>query len=100
MVTGTVPPIGVIEIRPQNGTKEKPRTGFTTLEFTSFATSDRESDCFQLTRLRAKLLMTPRPFEKRPMPAERRNQIRHRTNIETLWVSITGQTPKGPVRIS
>jgi hypothetical protein len=34
------------------------------------------------------------------MPAEHRNQVRQGTNVETLRVSIIGQTLKGPVRIS
>ncbi len=33
------------------------------------------------------------------MPAERRSHVRHRTKVETLWVSITGTNSKSPVRI-
>jgi hypothetical protein len=44
--------------------------------------------------------MTPKPFEKRPMSAERRHHVRHRTNIETLWLSIAGHTSKGPIHVS
>ena len=33
------------------------------------------------------------------MPSERRSQVRHRTNVETLWASITGAWSKNPVRI-
>jgi hypothetical protein len=39
------------------------------------------------------------PFEKTAMPSERRSQVRHNTNVETLWVSITGTSSKSPVRI-
>ena len=33
------------------------------------------------------------------MHSERRSQVRHRTNVETVWVSITGTSSKSPVRI-
>jgi hypothetical protein len=33
------------------------------------------------------------------MPPERRSQVRHRTNVETLWTPITGTSSKSPVRI-
>jgi hypothetical protein len=33
------------------------------------------------------------------MLSERRSQVRHPTNVETLWVSITGTSSKSPVRI-
>jgi len=33
------------------------------------------------------------------MTSERRNQVRHLTDIETLWASITGVGSKGTIRI-
>lgn len=37
--------------------------------------------------------------EMRPMSSDRRSQTRRRTNVETLWASITGPSFKSPVRI-
>lgn len=33
------------------------------------------------------------------MFTERRSHVRHRTNVETQWTSITGPSAKSPVRI-
>ena len=33
------------------------------------------------------------------MPSERRSQIRYRTNLETLWASVTGVGVRSPARI-
>ena len=45
------------------------------------------------------LPLPPELFENTPMLSERRRHVRHRTNVETQWIPITGTSSIRPVRI-